>query len=54
MYFRMYQDTKPEWRWTLYAKNHEPIACSSEGYQDRTDCFRAIQLVKESADAPVI
>ena len=33
-YFKIFQDRAGEWRWTLYAANHEPVA-TSEGYKQR-------------------
>jgi uncharacterized protein YegP (UPF0339 family) len=33
-YFKIFQDRAGEWRWTLYAANHEPVA-TSEGYSRR-------------------
>lgn len=33
-YFRIFQDSAGEWRWTLYAANNEPVAVS-EGYTRR-------------------
>ena len=33
-YFKIFQDRAGEWRWTLYAANHEPVA-TSEGYTQR-------------------
>ncbi len=46
MRFKLYQDTKQEWRWTLYADNGEPLAVSSEGYVSKSsavDCARLVQ-----------
>ena len=55
MYFKLYKDgsVKKEWRWTLHAGNHEPIANSGEGYVNKSDCLHAIDLVKGSQDALV-
>lgn len=33
-YFKIFQDRAGEWRWTLYAANHEAVAVS-EGYTRR-------------------
>lgn len=33
-YFKIFQDRAGEWRWTLYAANHEAVA-TSEGYSRR-------------------
>lgn len=51
-YFETYQDERQEWRWRFKAANHEPIA-SGEGYRNRADCLRAIELLKASSSAPV-
>ena len=50
--FQVYEDAAGEWRWRLVAGNNEVIA-SGEGYRDRKDCLHAIELVKDSKDAPV-
>jgi len=47
-----YECQAGEWRWRLAAGNNEVIA-SGEGYRDRKDCLHAIELVKDSKDAPV-
>ena len=52
MYFQVYRDNAGEWRWRLRAANHEPIA-SGEGYRNKSDCLHAVNLVKQSANAPV-
>ena len=49
MYFRKKKDSRGEWRWTLYAANHEAIAVSSEGYVYERDCDHAINLVKSTS-----
>ena len=54
MYYRMYKDARQEWRWTLRAANHEPIAVSSESYKNKEDCRHSITLVKQSVDAPIM
>jgi uncharacterized protein YegP (UPF0339 family) len=45
----MYKDNKGEWRWTYEAKNGETIAVSSEGYKNRSDCERGIEIMKQSS-----
>lgn len=47
------KDTKNEWRWTYHAKNAEPIAVSSEGYKNRSDCDHSIDIMKGSSASPV-
>ena len=53
MYFVLFQDSRYEWRWTLRAANHEPIAMASEGYTTKYNCRRSIDLVKGAFGAPV-
>ena len=53
MYFVKYRDRANEWRWTYHGSNGEPIAASSEGYVREEACDRSIELVKQSANAPV-
>jgi uncharacterized protein YegP (UPF0339 family) len=53
MYYEIYKDAQGHWRWRLWAANAKIIADSGEGYNDRRDCEHAIDLVKQSGDAPV-
>ena len=53
--FEIYEGDDEDFRWRLQAANNQPIAVSSEGYENKGDCRRAITLVKRDApDAPVI
>jgi uncharacterized protein YegP (UPF0339 family) len=52
MYFQIYMDGSGYWRWRLRAANHEIIA-SGEAYYNKSDCLRAIALVKGTYGAPV-
>ena len=52
MRFSIYTDKAGEWRWRLQAANNEIIA-AGEGYKNKSDCLNAIDLVKDSANAPV-
>lgn len=54
MAYYIYQDRASEWRWHLKASNGKIIADSGEGYRNRQDCLAGIQLVKESAQAPIL
>jgi len=54
MKYEIYKDTRGEWRWRLKASNGQIIATSGEGYHNRSDCEHGIDLVKGSADAPVV
>ena len=53
MTYHVYKDAAGEWRWRLVATNKQTIADSGEGYVDKRDCLAAIELVKNSRDAPV-
>lgn len=44
---------RTQWRWKLLANNREPIAVSSEGYNNQADALRSIELVRDSADASI-
>ena len=54
MTYHIYKDRASEWRWRLKASNGKIIADSGEGYRNRQDCLAGIQLVKESAQAPIL
>ena len=41
-----------QWRWRFRARTGEIIA-SGEGYYNLADCMRAIEIMRQSADAPV-
>lgn len=52
--FKLYQDSSDEWRWRFLAPNNKSIAISGEGYQNKSGCEDAIDLVKDHApSAPV-
>jgi uncharacterized protein YegP (UPF0339 family) len=53
MVYYMYKDTVGQWRWRLRAENQQIIAVSGEGYYNKQDCRRAIDLVASSAGSPV-
>lgn len=53
MTYHVYKDAAGEWRWRLVATNKRTIADSGEGYDNKRDCLAAIELVKDSRDAPV-
>jgi uncharacterized protein YegP (UPF0339 family) len=54
-YFKIYTDTKGEYRWTFVATNGLTLAVSSESYKNKADCQHAIALIKRDApSAPVI
>lgn len=50
-YFKIFQDRAGQWRWTLYAANHEAVA-TSEGYTQRTSAeHMAVKLWTIARDA---
>jgi uncharacterized protein len=51
--FHVYEDSKGEWRWNLKSVNGRIVADSGQGYRDRADCLRGIDIVRASAGAPV-
>jgi uncharacterized protein YegP (UPF0339 family) len=52
-HYVVYQDQQNQWRWRLVAANNRVIADSAEGYWNKADCLRGIDLVKQSYSAPV-
>ena len=53
MHFEVYRDAANEWRWTLYASNGRKVADSGEGYHNRADCLRGIEIVQSSGAAQI-
>jgi uncharacterized protein len=51
--YRDKRNERNEWRWRLKAENGNTIADSGEGYINKSDCLRGIELVKSSATAPI-
>jgi uncharacterized protein YegP (UPF0339 family) len=54
MVYHVYKDAVSQYRWYLLAANNRKIANSGEGYNNRSDCIAAINLVKGSGSAPVV
>ena len=48
MRFYIYKDDSGYWRWYLEAANNKKIAYSGEGYENKSDCEIAIDLVKNT------
>ncbi|MFB9267620.1 YegP family protein [Bradyrhizobium erythrophlei] len=46
MFFYLYEDKANQWRWALFAPNDKKIADSGEGYWNKADAQRGIELVK--------
>ena len=52
--FQVYQDKKGEFRFTLLAKNGEPVALSSEGYKTKAACMGAVKKMKDWSNTEAI
>ncbi len=53
-YYHVYADSRGEWRWRYIATNGRTVADSAEGYINRADCLRGIEIMKGSAHSPVV
>lgn len=57
--FKLYQARRgwlrrSQWRWRLVARNGRTVATSGEGYNNRSDALKAIDLIRaEAANAPI-
>lgn len=49
--FRLYQDKKGQWRWTLLGGNGRILADSSEGYTRQANALRTIRLIQDNMSA---
>jgi uncharacterized protein YegP (UPF0339 family) len=47
--FEVYEDNAKEQRWRLKAANGQVVATSSQGYKAKSDCEKAIDLIKKGA-----
>ncbi|WP_373415013.1 DUF1508 domain-containing protein [Ensifer aridi] len=47
------KDSRGQWYWIYYAKNHEEIARSSESYINRSDCTHSVSLMQGSSRDPL-
>jgi len=47
--FELYKDAKEEFRWRLKAGNGQIIATSGQGYKDKRDCHRAVEVIQAGA-----
>lgn len=53
MYYHLYQDRIGDWRWHYKSSNGRVIADSGEGYRNKSDCLRGIQIMQGSANHPI-
>lgn len=44
---------KKDWRWKYVVQNGKTIADSGEGYVNKADCLRGIEIMKNSKDSPI-
>jgi uncharacterized protein YegP (UPF0339 family) len=51
MFFQLYKDSQGLWRWRLVASNRQIIAASAEGYYNKQDCLRMVELIKREANS---
>ncbi len=49
MRFQIYRDGRGEYRWRLLADDNRTIADCAEGYGNKHDCIRGMDLVKAHA-----
>ena len=49
MRVQMYRDGRGEYRWRLLADDNRTIAECAEGYSNKQDCSRGIDIVKAHA-----
>ncbi len=52
-HYKLYQDTRSQWRWRYVAANGRTIADSAEGYYNRQDAINGIAIMKASYNSPV-
>ncbi len=53
-YYNLYKDSAGQWRWRYFSSNGNTIAVSSEGYVNKSDAQNGINIMKRSANVPVI
>ena len=51
--YYIYKDRSGYYRWRYISVNGNIIADSGEGYVNKSDCQRGIQIMKQSANDPV-
>jgi uncharacterized protein len=49
----MYKGNQNLWRWKYDASNGRTISVSSESYNNRKDCERSIEIMKQSHSSEV-
>ena len=51
--YYIYVDRAGDWRWRYTSTNGNIIADSAEGYRNKADCLRGIDIMKASSGSPV-
>lgn len=51
-FYKLYTDVNGFWRWRYVASNGKTIADSGEGYFNKADCLRGVEIMKGSAGSP--
>jgi len=46
--FRVYKDEVDEWRWQLKARNGRIIGDSGEGYKNKKDMVKSMDLIRKA------
>lgn len=53
-YYNLHKDGLGQWRWRYVSSNGRVIAVSSESYINKADAQNGINIMKRSANVPVI
>lgn len=54
-YYKIWKsDADSYWYWRYIASNGEQISRSTDGYYNKSDCRRSIEIMKDSKYDPVI
>lgn len=51
-YYELYRDARVQWRWRYISSNGRIISDSAEGYVNRDDALRGIEIMKASYNSP--
>lgn len=51
--YLIYKDRVGEYRWRYESANGRTIADSGEGYKNKADCKRGIEIMQASSTSPV-
>jgi uncharacterized protein len=53
-HYEIYEDNNNLYRWRYRASNGKIIADSGESYHNKSDCENGINIMKASANSPVV